>query len=126
MRRLLGALALAAVLGLAGPALAARAPGGAERQAITTAIKDALKDSGSPAAARARVHGIRVSTKDGRWAFALVSAPNTDEAYVALQRRGGAWRMRNLGTAMVQCGIGMPKAVMNELFAAYGGTNCPA
>ena len=125
MRRLSGVLVLLAVLAAATPALASRAPSAGEKQAITQAIKNSLKDSGSPAAGKAHVHGIRVSTKDARWGFALVSAPNTDQAYVALRKRGSTWRVRGLGTAMVQCGIGMPRAVMNELFAKYGGASCP-
>jgi hypothetical protein len=67
------------------------------------------------------VSGVRISTQDCAWAIASVHAKNADDASVALQRRHGAWKVRNVGTAQVQCAIGMPKAVQQELF---GSTNC--
>jgi hypothetical protein len=121
MKRLSGVLAVVAVLGAAAPALAARPASSAEKQAITQAIKTSLEQQGSPAAATVKVTGVRISTKSAGWATARVHAKNADDASVALQKRRGAWQVRNLGTAQVQCGIGMPKAVMRELF---GSTNC--
>jgi hypothetical protein len=121
MKRISCALALLAVLAAAGPALASRAPSAAEQKAITKAVRANLIKSGSPAAKSAVINGIRVSTKDAHWAMADVSAPEADDAVVALQRKGGRWTVRSLGTAQVQCGIGMPKSVMKELFRS---TNC--
>ncbi len=121
MRRLCGVLALLTVLAIAAPALASRAPSASEKLAITEAITNSLKDSGSPAAKTAKVSGIRISTKNGSWAIAKVSAKNADDAFGALKKTGGKWSLKNLGTAQVQCGIGMPKSIMRELF---GGTNC--
>jgi hypothetical protein len=121
MRRFSGVLVALALLGAAAPALAERPASPAEKAAITKAIKRSLKQQGSPAASTVRVSSVKVSTKNGHWAIASVHARNAGAASVALQRRRGAWKVRNLGTAQVQCGIGMPKAVQKELF---GSTNC--
>jgi hypothetical protein len=121
MRRLSGVLVALALLSVATPALAERPASSTEKQAITKAIKRSLKQQGSPAASTVRVSGVRISTQDGAWAIASVHAKNADDASVALQRRHGAWKVRNVGTAQVQCAIGMPKAVQQELF---GSTNC--
>jgi len=118
MKRISGVLATLALLGAATPALAARAPSGAEKKAITSAIRTSLVKSGSPAAKSAVIDGIKVSTKSAGWAVADVSAPEADDAVVALRKVGRAWKVENLGTAMVQCGIGMPKAVQKELFGS--------
>jgi hypothetical protein len=121
MKRISGALAIVAVLAAASPALASRAPSGAEKRAITSAVRANLIKSGSPAAKTAVINGIKISTKNGSWAVADVSAPEADDAVVALRRVGRTWKVKNLGTAQVQCGIGMPKAVQQELFRS---TNC--
>src|SRR3954452_8398398 len=124
MKRISGVLAALALLAVAWPALASRAPSAGEKKAITTAIETGLGQENSPAAKTAHVFGIRISTKNGSWALAQVRAKNADDAYVALKKTGGKWSVKNLGTAQVQCGIGMPKSVMKELFADFGGANC--
>lgn len=121
MKRFSGVLAVLALLGAATPALASRTASPAEKQAISKAIKRSLKQQGSPAAATVKVSSVKISTKNGAWAMASVHAKNVDDAVVALHEKRGAWKVRNLGTAQVQCGIGMPKPVMRELF---GSTNC--
>ena len=121
MKRISGVLAALALLGAASPALAARAPSGAEKQAITSSLRASLVKSGSPAAKSVVVSGIKVSTRNAHWAVADIHAPEADDAVVALRKVGRTWKVKNLGTSQVQCGIGMPKAVQQELFRS---TNC--
>jgi len=124
MRRACAVLVLVALLAAATPAIASRPATAGEKRKITAALKIALKGEGSPAVHTAHVFGIRISTEDGHWALANLRARNADDAYAALVRRKGQWLVRSLGTAQVQCGIGVPVAVMNELFADYGAANC--
>lgn len=125
MRRRIAGLALLTTLVAAAPAVASRAPTAKEQRAITAAVRAKLTQDGSPAAKNAVIDGIRISSRNAHWATADLSAPEADDAVVALQKRNGRWRVRALGTAEVQCGIGMPTAVMRELFKDTGGANCP-
>jgi hypothetical protein len=121
MRRQLAGLTVLATLTIATPALAAHTPSSSEQQQIKSTVRAFLVKSGSPAAKKAVINGIKVSDKNSSWAIADISAPMADDAVVALRKTGGHWKALNLGTSHVQCGIGMPKSVMQELFHS---TNC--
>lgn len=75
----------------------------------TTAIGAAVRRSpllGLIRPADARVSSVRL-TADGRWASAQVSSARglTDPAQVLLARSGSQWRVADLGTAGVGCGV---------------------
>lgn len=105
----LAALALA----LAPPAVAHRAPTPSEKAAISRALH------ASPATRAVKcfhVHGVVIAS-GGQWARALVTACNpqrADTALSVLQKRGGRWRVRDLGTSGVGCTVA-PARVQRDL-----------
>jgi hypothetical protein len=121
-RTLLSLTLLAALLTAAAPAGAKRAPTGTEKRAITAAFERYLHASGSPAAPDSHVTRITVSTKRAGWARANFTSTSAGPAMAALRVRGGRWRVLNIGSAFVQCDVGMPKPVQKELF---GFDDCP-
>ena len=124
MKPICAALALVIVAEFAGTAIAARTPTGAEKQAIEKAIGAKLRADESPVAGTEVVSGIRISTKAREWASAVMEAPYAATAFVALERQGSRWKVRQYGTAQVPCGIGMPAPVRRELFKGRGGGAC--
>jgi hypothetical protein len=120
LRRIAGLSVPLVLLAGAVPAFAERTPTKSENRGIVSAIERVIASQEAPAARRAHVENVVVSSLNARWARAEMTAKNLDTAMVVLQRRGSTWKVRNWGTAMVMCGIGMPKKVQAELFPHEG------
>jgi hypothetical protein len=108
MRRLVGTLLPIAVLGLATPALASRAPTKSERREIASAARR----SSATKLVRGKflVRAVRVSSVDASWAKALLKpkpafSGRFDVATAVFHRTKGHWHLRTLGTADTGCAV---------------------
>jgi hypothetical protein len=122
LQRAVGTTAvLVTALVVAAPALAARAPSSNERAQISAAVYRSPLTSALPDSSY-RVGGIRISTR-GPWARARVipRRPTVQGAVGVLRRTARrGWRLRQIGSADVGCGIA-PVAVLRDL-----GLGCAA
>jgi hypothetical protein len=100
---------------VAAPALAARRPSSNERARISAAVYRSPLTSALPDSSY-RVGGIRISTR-GPWARAsVVPKKPTVQGGVGVLRKTArrGWRLRQIGSADVGCGI-VPVAVLKDL-----------
>jgi hypothetical protein len=116
-RALLAAAVAGLVLGLAGTAIASRAPTASEGRAIRAAVERFVEKPGSPAEGSA-LRRIRVSTVSPRYAMAKLRAPDAPMlATAVLERRKARWRVVTFGIAGFPF-KGVPERVLNDLLGA--------
>ncbi|WP_101830327.1 hypothetical protein [Frankia canadensis] len=84
------------------------------------AIADAVKRD-PDVAQDAVVEKVTVSSIDPTWAVAAASSPTAGGAQAVLHRTRGTWKVVDLGSSEVGCGVGVPAAVRTEL-----GLECPS
>ncbi|HVV57569.1 MAG TPA: hypothetical protein VHC45_04345 [Gaiellaceae bacterium] len=114
MRRVLIAAAGALVLlGVAGSAVASRAPTASESKAIRTIFTGFLHQPSSPAAKDDRIVSIRVSSADGRYAAVKVSSKTAGPAEVIFHRGAFGWFVVGFGSSP-GCDTA-PKRVLTDL-----------
>jgi hypothetical protein len=119
-------LALAAFGLLAASAVSSRAPTRAEKKAITHAFKTTHKAGLNQVARHFNVKHIRVSTVNSHWATANLVAKKRfrstfQNGYGVAKRRGSHWKVKDVGSSGVGCGI-VPKKVFKDLKLG----SCPA
>ena len=115
--RITSAFLLAVSLsGAPAAALAADPAAAPERAAMTRAVRAFL----TPAQAdRVTVAGARVSTADRRFAALRLRGPEVGDRVAVLGRAGPGWRVLDVGTPSVGCGL-LPAAALDDL-----GLACP-
>jgi hypothetical protein len=115
----LAALALAVCGVLVAPALSSRAPTRSEKKAITHAFKTTHKAGLNQVAGHFNVKHIRVSTVNSHWSTANLVAKRKfrstfQNGYGVAKRHAGHWKVKDVGSSGVGCGI-VPKKVFKDL-----------
>lgn len=115
----LALLTLAAFGVLVAPALSSRAPTKSERKAIIHAFKTTHKAGLNQVASHFNVTAIRVSTVDSHWSKANLVAKKKyrstfQNGYGVAKRGAHGWRVKDVGSSGVGCGI-VPKKVFKDL-----------
>jgi hypothetical protein len=106
-------VAIAAVLVLAGSALAMRPPSASEKKGITDAFRFFVQGPNSPAAKDNKIVSIGVSTLDTRYAAVRLNSKSAGPSDLVLHRSGPGWWVVGFGSS-VGCDTA-PKSVLADL-----------